>query len=559
MQYGSFRQGIVDGELTTIDISLNGESFYINPLRPVEGVGGRFQLAIPPEKGNKPIYRDIFFNGVSGNPRVQFDEAHIALLDNLVELPANKYEEIMTQYFFEENTEILQLKSNIQGSTCDVLNTELVGFTYPPKATIARTSNNSENRYWIHSPTFHFLSNDLDAPLADGGKTAVDLTKTPPSDVDGDWQSELQSKCSNVPRTFLNEDSCRMVDQDACSYDEDADIDEAAGGKVLVCGSPYEVASNHGIDSGPRGKGGFNLWTGMNNTEKASLQREQRLTVWAEIALNADDQVAQRMAYALSQIFAISDDVGTKDGTENFLSYYDIFVRNAFGNYFDILKEVTRHPLMSRMLTFVNGQSTGYAYIKDKYIQQADENYAREVMQLFSIGLAMLNDDGTLKLDSDGNEITTYTNFDISEYAKVYVGFRDQQERGNIETKRNEIDPLRIETSWKDHFPKLGLSSKYIGDGYPLCSDLPFQHFLKKGATYRILGAKANPDFASENWVPDSSPKRASLDFQSSNLASILCNEKENGECDPQNTMVLPTDLECNGIECEIHEPRTLR
>ena len=84
----------------------------------------------------------------------------------------------------------------------------------------------------------------------------------------------------------------------------------------------------------------------------------------------------------------------------------------------------------------------------------------REVMQLFSIGLAMLNDDGTLKLDSDGNEITTYTNFDISEYAKVYVGFRDQQERGNIETKRNEIDPLRIETSWKDHFPKVRLRSK---------------------------------------------------------------------------------------------------
>ena len=61
-----------------------------------------------------------------------------------------------------------------------------------------------------------------------------------------------------------------------------------------------------------------------------------------------------------------------------FLSHIgNSFVRNAFGNYFDILKEVTRHPLMSRMLTFVNGQSTGYAYIKDKYIQQADENYAR--------------------------------------------------------------------------------------------------------------------------------------------------------------------------------------
>ena len=76
-------------------------------------------------------------------------------------------------------------------------------------------------------------------------------------------------------------------------------------------------------------------------------------------------------------------------------------------------------------------------------------------MQLFSIGLALQNDDGTLKLDEDGNEIRTYTNFDISEYAKVYVGLRDQEGRGNIEPRLNEIDPLRIEASWKDQFPKV--------------------------------------------------------------------------------------------------------
>ena len=76
-------------------------------------------------------------------------------------------------------------------------------------------------------------------------------------------------------------------------------------------------------------------------------------------------------------------------------------------------------------------------------------------MQLFSIGVALLNDDGTLKLDGDGNEIATYTNFDISEYAKVYAGFVAQDKRGNIETDFNEVDPLRIETRWKDQFPKV--------------------------------------------------------------------------------------------------------
>jgi len=86
-------------------------------------------------------------------------------------------------------------------------------------------------------------------------------------------------------------------------------------------------------------------------------------------------------------------------------------------------------------------------------------------MQLFSIGLALQNDDGTLKLDNDGNKIATYTNFDISEYAKVYVGLRDQAARGNIETRLNEVDPLRIETSWKDQFPKVRFFlSLFYGD-----------------------------------------------------------------------------------------------
>ncbi|MGK3755411.1 MAG: hypothetical protein ACI8RD_007720 [Bacillariaceae sp.] len=78
-------------------------------------------------------------------------------------------------------------------------------------------------------------------------------------------------------------------------------------------------------------------------------------------------------------------------------------------------------------------------------------------MQLFSIGLVLLNDDGTLQLDEDGNEIATYTNFDISEYAKVYVGFELGKERGNIETNpnNNQVDPLRINAEANDFFPKV--------------------------------------------------------------------------------------------------------
>ena len=81
-------------------------------------------------------------------------------------------------------------------------------------------------------------------------------------------------------------------------------------------------------------------------------------------------------------------------------------------------------------------------------------------MQLFTMGLMLLNDDGTVKLDSDGNEIPSYNNVHISEYAKVYVGMRDQRDRGNMESfkfRNNEVDPLRIESKWKDKFPKVCL------------------------------------------------------------------------------------------------------
>ena len=76
-------------------------------------------------------------------------------------------------------------------------------------------------------------------------------------------------------------------------------------------------------------------------------------------------------------------------------------------------------------------------------------------MQLFSIGIALQNDDGTLILDDNGDEIATYTNFEISEFAKVYVGFREQYARGNIEGNWNQVDPLRFNTEVKDFFPKV--------------------------------------------------------------------------------------------------------
>jgi hypothetical protein len=239
-------------------------------------------------------------------------------------------------------------------------------------------------------------------------------------------------------------------------------------GPFLVCGSPFEVANSHSINAGTLNRGGFDMATTNNQTAGQGELFDQLETAWMEIALTGQDQLRQRVAWALSQILVISPgSIGADDFGEMFLNYYDIFVRHAFGNYFDILKEVTYSPMMSEMLTYIGGRSTGYNFGRDGTISYADENYAREIMQLFSIGLYVLNNDGTRKVE-DGQFVRSYTNEDITEYAKVYTGFVRKVGRGNIETdtsfarnRKNYIDPMDIRADFRDHLPKVSLFPRF--------------------------------------------------------------------------------------------------
>lgn len=112
-------------------------------------------------------------------------------------------------------------------------------------------------------------------------------------------------------------------------------------------------------------------------------------------------------------------------------------------------------------MTFVDGRSMFYWWNRDGFLQFADENFAREIMQLFTIGLYELNSDGTRRVDSNGDFIRAYTNDHIKEYARVYTGFRRRKVRGNIETNNlkehynNYIDPMFIEMSYADILPKV--------------------------------------------------------------------------------------------------------
>lgn len=145
-----------------------------------------------------------------------------------------------------------------------------------------------------------------------------------------------------------------------------------------------------------------------------------RHQIWWETATKANDQLRQRVALALSEILVVSDSdgLGLSDFQLAVTSYYDVLVKHAFGNYRNLMKEVTLHPAMGDFLSMSRNQKSN-----EEGTIRPDENYARELLQLFAIGVHELNIDGTERLDSNNNPIPTYDQKTIEEFAKVFTGW----------------------------------------------------------------------------------------------------------------------------------------
>ena len=137
-----------------------------------------------------------------------------------------------------------------------------------------------------------------------------------------------------------------------------------------------------------------------------------------QAALSGNDELRERVKYTLSQLFVISSNNSTpiQSMPRGEASYYDMLGNDAFGNFRQLLQDVTLSPMMGQFLNML-GNDKGNA------TTDPDENYAREVMQLFTIGLWQLNDDGSQKLDGSGNPIPTYSNTDVMGLAAVFTGF----------------------------------------------------------------------------------------------------------------------------------------
>lgn len=127
-------------------------------------------------------------------------------------------------------------------------------------------------------------------------------------------------------------------------------------------------------------------------------------------ALYGDDQLRLRTAGALSQILVTSG--VTTQQSSHAIAYYKILMKDAFGNYRDLISDVTLNATMGNYLDMVRSTKVN-----------PNENYPREIMQLFSVGLFMLNRDGTLKHDADGNPLPTYDQETVNSLSKVFTGW----------------------------------------------------------------------------------------------------------------------------------------
>jgi uncharacterized protein (DUF1800 family) len=237
----------------------------------------------------------------------------------------------------------------------------------------------------------------------------------------------------------------------ALAYDElfqggfeaitDAPASDAEAARFLTMATfgptPAEIAHLRAV--------GYAQWLAQQLSMPATLQRpyvealdagvqnpgqSDRMQIWFANAVTAPDQLRQRMAWALSQIMVVSDglshlgqdpialaeynDVLARDS----LGYYDNSGTLQGGTYSTLLYDVTKSPAMAKMLTYLRNKKGDEALGTSP-----DENYAREVMQLFSIGLVLRNLDFSPVLDTSGDPIPTYDQNMVVSYAKVFTGW----------------------------------------------------------------------------------------------------------------------------------------
>ncbi len=219
-------------------------------------------------------------------------------------------------------------------------------------------------------------------------------------------------------------------------------------------------------------------------------------------ALTGQDQLRQRVGFALSQIMVAS--AAKINNPSAFVLWSNMFQKDAFGNFSTLLNDVTLSPVMGNYLDMVNNDKPN-----PSTNSRANENYAREVLQLFTVGLDVLNPDGTPQLDGSGNPIPTYTQDTITGFARVFTGWTYPTKSGSTARFGNPEfygGPMISFDSHHDADPKLVLSGVTIPGGGTAQADLTaglqniFNHpnvgpFICKQLIQHLVTSNPSPEY----------------------------------------------------------------
>ncbi|HXV78213.1 MAG TPA: DUF1800 domain-containing protein [Candidatus Polarisedimenticolaceae bacterium] len=233
------------------------------------------------------------------------------------------------------------------------------------------------------------------------------------------------------------------------------------------------------------------------------VENQHRRWVWWERAMQGPDPLRQRVAFALSEIFVVSDNTeAIRDTPIGMANYYDMLLDNAFGNFRELLLDVSLHPIMGVYLSHLRNDRSDPSGGRFP-----DENYAREVMQLFSVGLFELRPDGTQYTDGDGEPVPTYDNSDITEFAKIFTGLAFDSpapDFGNgtpVWTR-----PMRMYQEHHEPGPKYLLRGGFVPPGQTGMHDVAdaidnlFRHpnvgpFIGRRLIQRLVTSNPSPDY----------------------------------------------------------------
>lgn len=268
------------------------------------------------------------------------------------------------------------------------------------------------------------------------------------------------------------------------------------------------------------------------------IRRIHRLEAWWKNSLEGEDQLRQRVAFALSQIFVISEKGGLFQRYFGLSNYYDMLANNAFGNYRQLLEKVTLSPMMGKYLSMLGNEKPDA-----RRNIRPDENYAREVLQLFSVGLVELNVDGSEKQDANGMAIPSYNQDVIRGFSHVFTGwhFHGVGLTNWWGRPQDWINPMSALESRHDIGTKMLLNGVTLAANQTAQTDLTqaldniFQHlnvgpFISKQLIQRLVTSNPSPTYVARvSGIFDDNGQGVRGDLAAVVKAILLDDEARNG------------------------------